>query len=112
MGGDHRHVVRVQLPCGSCLHQGVCLIEEQLEEDLTLRIGSVDQHSRRVYGGPGQPVQVRIDCSWFDPRPLRPPKRRQRSPRLSDAERERRREWGRELAARNARRRRAESVAP
>ena len=110
MGNDSRRVVQVKLPCGTCLHQGVCLIEEQLEEDLTLRIGSRDRHSRRVYGGPGQPVEVSIDCSWFDPRPLRPPEARRRL-QLSDEERERRRQWGRELAARQARRRRAESVA-
>lgn len=66
-----RHQIEVKLPCGGCLHQGVCLIEEQLEQDLTLRIGVKDAASRLVDGGVRQSISLRIDCSWFDPRPKR-----------------------------------------
>lgn len=89
-----RTVVRVQLPCSDCLHRGVCLIEEALEQDLTLQIGDRDALTKQAYGGPGVPVEVRIDCSWFDPRPLRPPppKRPRRSNQVTEEGRRRMRE--------------------
>jgi len=85
-----RQMIEVQLPCGRCVHQGVCIIEEQLEQDLTLRIGVEDARSHLVGGAPSQPVELSIDCSWFDPRTIRP--RGPRKPSYSLEERARRRE--------------------
>lgn len=59
MGGSQplppvRQRIRVQLPCGPCSHYGVCQIQEQLEQDLTLNIEGI-----------GTPVTVAITCSLF-----------------------------------------------
>jgi len=71
-GANVRQQIHVKLPCAGCVHQGVCLIEEQLEQDLTLRIGVEDARTHLVEGGPAQELELRIDCSWYDDRPIRP----------------------------------------
>lgn len=101
-----RNWIRVELPCGTCVHQGVCLIEEQLEQDLVLRIGIEDARSKLVEGGPSQPVELRIDCSWYDDRPIKP---------KGSGKLKRRYTWApgeREKAAERMRQRRAWEKAP
>lgn len=49
-----RHNVRVQLPCQDCLHSGMCIIEQQIEENLVLEIIEI-----------GRPVEIKLDCSEF-----------------------------------------------
>jgi hypothetical protein len=49
-----RQRVRVELPCGQCTHQGICTIEEQIEQDVTLNIVGI-----------GRPVRLYLGCSIF-----------------------------------------------
>lgn len=52
-----RQRVKVELPCGQCVHHGVCSIEEQIEQDVTLTVVGV-----------GRPVRLYLGCSIYSKR--------------------------------------------
>lgn len=58
-----RQRVKVELPCGQCVHHGLCTIEEQIEQDVTLTVIGV-----------GRPVRLYLGCSIYSKRRgARPP---------------------------------------
>lgn len=50
-----RATVRVAVPCVSCRLSGACLIEPQIEQDLTLAVIDV-----------GRPLELSLSCSWYE----------------------------------------------
>lgn len=87
-GGTDVQFVYVAVPCRTCVHSGICVIEAQIQDDLVLRIVGV-----------GKPVRLALDCSlWADRDQLRPAK----GPRSAERRREqseRARRWWASLSA-------------
>lgn len=54
-----RHTIRVALPCPTCVHDGLCLVQAQIEQDVTLAVIDV-----------GRPLELAFTCSWYEAAPM------------------------------------------